>query len=123
MLDAPRGSKVLTASKTARKFPGIRQYASGTQLEPKLTSNMRYLSVQPLTDPSQNQVIVNENAQDLSKLEDKFDTAINLLQALLQKPSDVLMNGQKVGELVAPEVANQQMTGINLESRGVWSGH
>ncbi len=47
---------------------------------------------------------------------------IELMQALLQKPSDVLMNGQKVGELVAPEVANQQLTGINLESRGVYSG-
>lgn len=124
MLDAPRGSKVLTASKTARKFPGIRQYANGTQIEPKLTSNMRYLSVQPLTDQSggQGPITINGNAQDLSGLESKFDTMINLLQALLQKPSDVLMNGQKVGELVAPEVANQQLTGINLESRGVYSG-
>ena len=122
MLDAPRGSKVLTASKTARKFPGIRQYASGTQIEPKLTSNMRYLSVQPLTDQSQGSTLVGGKAQDLSKLESKFDTMISLLQALLQKPSDVLMNGQKVGELVASEVANQQVTDINLESRGVYSG-
>lgn len=124
MLDAPRGSKVLTASKTARKFPGIRQYASGTQIEPKLTSNMRYLSVQPLTDQSSGKgsTTVSGNTQDLSKLESKFDTMISLLQALLQKPSDVLMNGQKVGELVASEVANQQVTDINLESRGVYSG-
>lgn len=123
MFDAPRGSKVLTASKTARRFPGLKQYAKGTELEPKLMSNMRYLNARDLVVSSDSSgVVVNNNQADISKLEAKFDTMIELMQALLQKPSDVLMNGQKVGELVAPEVANQQLTGINLESRGVYSG-
>lgn len=123
MFDAPRGSKVLTASKTARRFPGLKQYAQGTELEPKLMSNMRYLNARDLVvGSSSSGVVVNNNQADISKLEAKFDTMIELMQALLQKPSDVLMNGQKVGELVAPEVANQQLTGINLESRGVYSG-
>lgn len=123
MFDAPRGSKVLTASKTARRFPGLKQYAQGTELEPKLMSNMRYLNARDLVvGSSSGGVVVNNNQADISKLEAKFDTMIELMQALLQKPSDVLMNGQKVGELVAPEVANQQLTGINLESRGVYSG-
>lgn len=123
MFDAPRGSKVLTASKTARRFPGLKQYAKGTELEPKLMSNMRYLNARDLVvGSSSSGVVVNNNQADISKLEAKFDTMIELMQALLQKPSDVLMNGQKVGELVAPEVANQQLTGINLESRGVYSG-
>lgn len=123
MFDAPRGSKVLTASKTARRFPGLKQYAQGTELEPKLMSNMRYLNARDLVVSSDSSgVVVNNNQADISKLEAKFDTMIELMQALLQKPSDVLMNGQKVGELVAPEVANQQLTGINLESRGVYSG-
>lgn len=123
MFDAPRGSKVLTASKTARRFPGLKQYAKGTELEPKLMSNMRYLNARDLVvGSSSGGVVVNNNQADISKLEAKFDTMIELMQALLQKPSDVLMNGQKVGELVAPEVANQQLTGINLESRGVYSG-
>ncbi len=123
MFDAPRGSKVLTASKTARRFPGLKQYAKGTELEPKLMSNMRYLNARDLVVSSDSSgVVVNNNQADISKLEAKFDTMIELMQALLQKPSDVLMNGQKVGELVAPEVANQQLTGINLESPGVYSG-
>ncbi len=123
MFDAPRGSKVLTASKTARRFPGLKQYAKGTELEPKLMSNMRYLNARDLVvGSSSGGVVVNNDQADLSKLEAKFDTMINLLQALLQKPSDVLMDGQKVGRLVGSEIGNQQVRNIDLESRGVWSG-
>lgn len=123
MLDAPRGSKVLTASKTARRFPGLKQYAQGTELEPKLMSNMRYLNARDLVVSSDSSgVVVNNNQADISKLETKFDTMIELMQALLQKPSDILMDGQKVGRLVGPEIGTQQVRNIDLESRGVWSG-
>lgn len=123
MLDAPRGSKVLTASKTARRFPGLKQYAQGTELEPKLMSNMRYLNARDLVvGSSSSGVVVNNNQADISKLEAKFDTMIELMQALVQKPSDVLMDGQKIGRLVGPEIGNQQVRNIDLESRGVWSG-
>lgn len=123
MFNAPRGSKVLTASKTARKFPGLKQYATGTMIEPKLMSNMRYLNARDLvTGPNSNSVVVNNNQADISKLEAKFDTMIELMQALVDKPTDLYMDNQKVGRMVSPEVANQQVTGINLESRGVWSG-
>lgn len=123
MFDAPRGSKVLTASKTARRFPGLKQYAQGTELEPKLMSNMRYLNARDLVvGSSSSGVVVNNNQADISKLEAKFDTMIELMQALVQKPSDVLMDGQKIGRLVGPEIGNQQVRNIDLESRGVWSG-
>lgn len=123
MFDAPRGSKVLTASKTARRFPGLKQYAKGTELEPKLMSNMRYLNARDLVvGSSSGGVVVNNDQADLSKLEAKFDTMIELMQALVQKPSDVLMDGQKIGRLVGPEIGNQQVRNIDLESRGVWSG-
>lgn len=123
MFDAPRGSKVLTASKTARRFPGLKQYAKGTELEPKLMSNMRYLNARDLVvGSSSSGVVVNNNQADISKLETKFDTMIELMQALLQKPSDILMDGQKVGRLVGPEIGTQQVRNIDLESRGVWSG-
>lgn len=123
MFNAPRGSKVLTASKTARKFPGLKQYATGTMIEPKLMSNMRYLNARDLvTGPNSNSVVVNNNQADISRLEAKFDTMIELMQALVDKPTDLYMDNQKVGRMVSPEVANQQVTGINLESRGVWSG-
>lgn len=123
MFDAPRGSKVLTASKTARRFPGLKQYAKGTELEPKLMSNMRYLNARDLVvGSSSGGVVVNNDQADLSKLEAKFDTMIKLMQALVEKPTDILMDTQKVGRMVSPEIAKQQVTGINLESRGVWSG-
>ncbi len=123
MFDAPRGSKVLTASKTARRFPGLKQYARGTELEPKLMSNMRYLNARDLVvGSSSSNVVVNNNQADISKLEAKFDTMIGLMQALVEKPTDIVMSAQKVGRMVSPEVANQQVNGINLESRGVWSG-
>lgn len=123
MFDAPRGSKVLTASKTARRFPGLKQYAQGTELEPKLMSNMRYLNARDLVvGSSSGGVVVNNDQADLSKLEAKFDTMIKLMQALVEKPTDILMDTQKVGRMVSPEIAKQQVTGINLESRGVWSG-
>lgn len=123
MFDAPRGSKVLTASKTARRFPGLKQYAKGTELEPKLMSNMRYLNARDLVvGSSSGGVVVNNDQADLSKLEAKFDTMIELMQALVQKPSDILMDGQKVGRLVGPEIGTQQVRNIDLESRGVWSG-
>lgn len=123
MFDAPRGSKVLTASKTARRFPGLKQYAQGTELEPKLMSNMRYLNARDLVvGSSSSGVVVNNNQADISKLEAKFDTMIELMQVLVQKPSDVLMDGQKIGRLVGPEIGNQQVRNIDLESRGVWSG-
>lgn len=123
MFDAPRGSKVLTASKTARRFPGLKQYAQGTELEPKLMSNMRYLNARDLVVSSDSSgVVVNNNQADISKLETKFDTMIELMQALVQKPSDILMDGQKVGRLVGPEIGTQQVRNIDLESRGVWSG-
>lgn len=123
MFDAPRGSKVLTASKTARRFPGLKQYAKGTELEPKLMSNMRYLNARDLVvGSSSGGVVINNDQADLSKLEAKFDTMIKLMQALVEKPTDILMDTQKVGRMVSPEIAKQQVTGINLESRGVWSG-
>lgn len=123
MFDAPRGSKVLTASKTARRFPGLKQYARGTEMEPKLVSNMRYLNARDLVvGSSSSNVVVNNNQADISKLEAKFDTMIGLMQALVEKPTDIVMSAQKVGRMVSPEVANQQVNGINLESRGVWSG-
>ena len=86
-------------------------------------SNMRYLNARDLVvGSSSSGVVVNNNQADISKLEAKFDTMIELMQALVQKPSDVLMDGQKVGRLVGPEIGTQQVRNIDLESRGVWSG-
>ena len=86
VLDAPRGTKVLTANRTAQKFPGLRQYAEGTIQAPKLTADMRFLKASSLVqvNPSPN-VTVNQTATDVSKLEEQVGQMINLMSQLLAK--------------------------------------
>lgn len=119
VLDAPRGTKVLTANRTAQKFPGLRQYAEGTIQAPRLTADMRFLKASSLVqvNPSPN-VTVNQTATDVSKLEEQVGQMINLMSQLLAKNQIINLDGRKVGQAID----NYQTRGINLEGRGVYSG-
>lgn len=119
LLDAPRGTKVMTANRTAQKFPGLKQYANGTIEQPKLNSNMRFLRMSSdiINAPTPN-VAVTTARTDLTGLEGKVDSMVNILTQLLAKDQTIKLDSDIVGR----SLDRRQTRGINLESRGVYSG-
>lgn len=119
LLDAPRGTKVMTANRTAQKFPGLKQYANGTIEQPKLNSNMRFLRMSSdiINAPTPN-VAVTTAQTDLTGLEGKVDSMVNILTQLLAKDQTIKLDSDIVGR----SLDRRQTRGINLESRGVYSG-
>lgn len=119
VMDAPRGTKVMTANRTAQKFPGLKQYANGTIEQPKLNSNMRFLRMSSdiINAPTPN-IAVTTAQTDLTGLEGKVDSMVNILTQLLAKDQTIKLDSDIVGR----SLDRRQTRGINLESRGVYSG-
>ncbi len=119
VMDAPRGTKVMTANRTAQRFPGLKQYANGTIEQPKLNSNMRFLRMSSdiINAPTPN-VAVTMAQTDLSGLEGKVDSMVDILTQLLAKDQTIKLDSDIVGR----SLDRRQTRGINLESRGVYSG-
>ena len=119
VMDAPRGTKVMTANRTAQKFPGLKQYANGTIEQPKLNSNMRFLRMSSdiINAPTPN-VAVTTAQTDLTGLEGKVDSMVDILTQLLAKDQTIKLDSDIVGR----SLDRRQTRGINLESRGVYSG-
>lgn len=119
VMDAPRGTKVMTANRTAQKFPGLKQYANGTIEQPKLNSNMRFLRMSSdiINAPTPNIAVTTAQA-DLTGLEGKVDSMVNILTQLLAKDQTIKLDSDIVGR----SLDRRQTRGINLESRGVYSG-
>lgn len=118
VLDAPRGTKVLTANRTAQKFPGLKQYAEGTIQEPKLTADMRFLKASSLIPVNNSSNTVVNQSTDVSTIEGQLGQMIGLLAGLLSKDQTITLDGRAIGRFVD----NHQTRGINLEGRGVYSG-
>lgn len=117
MFDAPRGTKVLRASETAKKFPGLKQYAKGTIAKPTLNSSMQVFQASTSVQDNASNIIV-ANSTDTSVLEKQMNQMIGLLTAILSKEQSVSLNGQSIGKFVD----NYQSKSISLEERGVYSG-
>lgn len=117
MFDAPRGTKVLRASETAKKFPGLKQYAKGTIAKPTLNSNMQVFQASTSVQDNASNIVV-ANSTDTSVLEKQMNQMIGLLTAILSKEQSVSLNGQSIGKFVD----NYQSKSISLEERGVYSG-
>ena len=117
MFDAPRGTKVLRASETAKKFPGLKQYAKGTIAKPTLNSSMQVFQASTSVQDNAPNIIV-ANSTDTSVLEKQMNQMIGLLTAILSKEQSVSLNGQSIGKFVD----NYQSKSISLEERGVYSG-
>ncbi|GAX47320.1 phage tail tape measure protein [Pseudolactococcus reticulitermitis] len=97
LLDLPRGSKVLTARKTA---PLIPKYAKGVGPQ-KIPANAQIFRdmarVESVTSQSETSLNVNvDNKEVLQKLDDM----IQVMLRMLGKNMDVYMDGGKVGEIL-----------------------
>lgn len=119
--DAPRHTKVYRASDT-RKFLQagvIPHFAEGTSNARKAVDTFGSLSKNYKIKLKENESL---NSIDLINLENGVDNLANLLLKILNKSSNVIMDGERVGKLVANTVDDRQTHNINLEQRGVYSG-
>ena len=121
VFSAPRGTKVMTANRTSRMFPGLKQYAEGTIQQPQISDNLRFLRVNSLLNfdvPNSTTTVIAGQQTDISRVENQLNQMITLLGQLVVKDSSISLNGQVLSQFVN----NAQASAINLEGRGVYSG-
>lgn len=121
LLDAPRGTKVFTASMTERILGKLPQYANGVGIpeNAKVLTSANNVTNQINRSSS---TIVNSTNIDVSGLESKMDQVAKLLMVIAQKESNVVMDGRAVGKLVTKSVSDSQLQDINYAKRGVYRG-
>ncbi|MFT8392539.1 MAG: phage tail tape measure protein [Liquorilactobacillus ghanensis] len=122
MLDAPRGTKVFTASMTERMLGKMPQYANGVGIPENAGILAAATNVTNQFNDSSNRNVVSSTEVDMSGLENRLDQVTKLLLLIAQKDSNVIMDGRAVGKLVTQHVSNKQMQNVGLTERGVYGG-
>ncbi len=122
MLDAPRGTRVFTASMTERMLGKMPQYANGVGIPENAGILAAATNVTNQFDDSSNHNLVSSTKIDMSGLENRLDQVTKLLLLIAQKDSNVIMDGRAVGKLVTQHVSNKQMQNVSLTERGVYGG-
>ena len=121
VIDAPMHTRVYRASDTRRILQSgiIPHFAEGTSNARKAIDTFDSLSRNYYSNPNNN----NANANvDLANLEEGLGNLAEILLKILNKSSNIVMDSERVGKLVASTVDDRQTHNINLEQRGVYSG-
>lgn len=101
--EAPKGTKVLKASETARKFPGLPQFAEGTVKKPTFDTSLNYLRA---IDNVSGQASVSV---DNSETNNRLDAIVTILSAI--------MNGTLNVQLPQSQVAAMRSTNSKVDLR------
>lgn len=101
--EAPKGTKVLKASETARKFPGLPQFAEGTVKKPTFDTSLNYLRA---IDNVSGQTSVSV---DNSETNNRLDAIVTILSAI--------MNGTLNVQLPQSQVAAMRSTNGKVDLR------
>ena len=101
--EAPKGTKVLKASETARKFPGLPQFAEGTVKKPTFDTSLNYLRA---IDNVSGQANVSV---DNSETNNRLDAIVTILSAI--------MNGTLNVQLPQSQVAAMRSTNSKVDLR------
>lgn len=121
VIDAPMHTRVYRASDTRRILQSgiIPHFAEGTSNARKAIDTFDSLSRNYYPNPNNN----NDNVNiDLANLEEGLGNLAEILLKILNKSSNIVMDSERVGKLVANTVDDRQTHNINLEQRGVYSG-
>lgn len=122
LLDAPRGTKVFTASMTERILGKVPQYANGVGIPENSNVLTTATNVTNQFNNSSSRSVINSTEVDMSGLEKRLDQVTKFLLMIAQKETNVVMDGRTVGKLLTPHVATNQMQNVNLTERGVFGG-
>lgn len=91
--EAPKGTKVLKASETARKFPGLPQFAEGTVKKPTFDTSLNYLRA---IDNVSGQTSVSV---DNSETNNRLDAIVTILSAIMNGTLNVQLPQSQVAAL------------------------
>lgn len=91
--NAPKGTRVLKASDTLKKFPNLPQFAQGTVDKPKFNSDMTYLRM------ADNVVATQSATVDMSGTNGRLDAIAAILNAMLNGTLNVELTQSQLNAL------------------------
>ena len=91
--EAPKGTRVLKASETARKFPGLPQFAEGTAKKPTFDTSLNYLRA---IDNASGKTSVSV---DNSETNNRLDSIVTILNAIMNGTLNVQLPQSQVAAL------------------------
>lgn len=91
--EAPKGTRVLKASETARKFPGLPQFAEGTAKKPTFDTSLNYLRA---IDNASGKTSVSV---DNSETNNRLDSIVTILSAIMNGTLNVQLPQSQVAAL------------------------